>query len=438
MNRFEELIKSVSAMPSIIVHLGAGACKEHEYYRTICSGLIIYVEADQTLADSAAITFNNTADVKVIPLAVAAENGRQTLNITNNRRFSSLLLPDKLLGFYPNIEVQDTAEVEAITVTRLCQNEAVNKDTDNLLIAELQGLEKAVFASTEIGTLQRFKWIIIRSGETNLYTSVSDDAQRSLSETMQDAGYMVLDFAEEAPPFINILCVRNDPAIENSKFRALKSNLLDTIRVLEHNLSKNTADLEVLKTNTAAEKANLQRILTSRSVELEVLKTNTDAEKADLQRILTSRSVELEVLKTNTDAKKANLQRILTSRSVELEKIQALIQSASDAKESQQLQVTALTQSLKEREKEISVMQQTLRINNKLILKSDTDLRELQVQYRTALQHQEHQHTLLSELKDKLRQASEFYQKLNLQSPVIDSDMLEQDDPDSNDDGHEQ
>ena len=80
-------------------------------------------------------------------------------------------------------------------------------------------------------------------------------------------------------------------------------------------------------------------------------------------------------------------------------------------------------------------MQQTLRINNKLILKSDNDLRDLQSQYRTALQYQEQQHNLLSELKAKLHQASSFYQKLNLQNLVIDTDLLEQDDPDNEDSG---
>ena len=387
MNRFEELIKSVSAAPSVIVHLGAGACQQHAYYRTISSGLIIYVEADRTLADAAVEVFSNTVDIKVIPQAIAAENGWQTLNITNNRRFSSLLLPDKLLDFYPNVEVEDTTEVEAITVTKLCDDEAVNKDADNLLVAELQGMEREVFASTAVGTLQRFKWIIIRSGEGNLYKSVSDNTQTSLSEIMQNAGFMVFNFAEDAPPFTNILCVRNDLAIENSQFKALKSNLLDTIEVLEYNLSKKIADLAALK--------------------------------------------------TSTDAETANLRLVLTSRSAELDKMQALIDSATDEQENQQQQPTALTESLKEKEKEISAMRQTLSINNKLILKSHTDLRELQVQYRTALQHQEHQHTLLSELKDKLRQASEFYQELNLQSPVIDSGKIEQDDPDSSDDEKE-
>ena len=55
----------------------------------------------------------------------------------------------------------------------------------------------------------------------------------------------------------------------------------------------------------------------------------------------------------------------------------------------------------------------------------------MQQQYRAALQHQEKQHTLLYELKGKLQQASKFYQKLNLQNLVLDADLLEQNDADT-------
>ena len=122
MNRFEELITSVSALPSVIVHLGAGTCSEYELYNALNSDQLIFVEPDQHLAESATDTFNNSSHVKIIPHAIAAKNGQQTLNITNNRRFSSLLLPDELLNYYPNIEINDKAEVEAVTLTKLCQD----------------------------------------------------------------------------------------------------------------------------------------------------------------------------------------------------------------------------------------------------------------------------------------------------------------------------
>ena len=127
------------------------------------------------------------------------------------------------------------------------------------------------------------------------------------------------------------------------------------------------------------------------------------------------------------------MQVSLTSKSDELTKAQTHILSLKKENANQLQLAKELADSVKVKEKELTEMQQTLRINNKLILKSDSDLRDLQLQYRAALQHQEQQHTLLCELKEKLHQASEFYQKLNLQNLVFDADLLEQSNSDTAD-----
>ncbi len=53
MNKFEDLIKSISCNPSVIVRLGAGRFSEYESHKAITSSRIIYVEPDQYLAETA-------------------------------------------------------------------------------------------------------------------------------------------------------------------------------------------------------------------------------------------------------------------------------------------------------------------------------------------------------------------------------------------------
>ncbi len=527
MNRFEELLKSLSAQPSVIVHLGAGDCTEHEFYNSIHPDHIFYVEPDQLLAEAAADAFSDAPHVRIIPCAIATTDGPQTLNVTNNRRFSSLLLPAELLDFYPNITVDNTTGVEAVTLNRFCRNQAVDRNADNLLVAEIQGMEKEVFPSTEVTTLQKFKWIIVRTSEEKLYAAATEGVQQSLSDTLQEAGFMVFSFAEEAPPYVNIVGIRNDSVIESSELKAINSDLLDTVKVLEFNLSKKDTALGTLKISSAAEQANSQVVLATRAAELEAaqvqiksiadeiekqqqnnqeitrilndktaeldaseaLVKSTRAENEDLNRQLDTATKTIQAKSTDLDVSEALVKSIkadnkdlkrqldtatstieaksadldenealvksieaenkdlkrqldtatstIEEKSVELNAAQFRIQSLSDKNSHQEQQVSALTASLQAKAQEISGIQQTLRINNKLILKSDTDLRELQTQYRTALQHQEHQHILLSELKDKLRQASLYYQKLNLQSPLIDADLIAQDEPGEKDDSGE-
>jgi FkbM family methyltransferase len=359
MNRFEELIHSASARPDVIVHLGAGSCKEYEFFKTLGSSRIIFVEPDQALVKTANSKFINVNNVSVISRAVALENGRQVLRITNNRRFSSLLPPGELSDYYPNVEVTGEAEVEAVTLQKLCRDEGLSGESANLLVAELQGMEKEIFPDVEIDTLQIFNWIILRTSECDLYEPTSNRAPPSLVETMRNAGFTTLVFKEAVPPFINILCLRTDDSIQaRSQIQSL-------------NAEKDTQIQEIKKL------------------------TNSVVRKSD-----------------------------------KLREARSEIQSLNAEKETRLRRIEELEDTINTKSSEASELQQTLRINNKLLLKSDTDLKDLQAQYRTALQHQEQQHALLCELKEKLQLAAEYYQKLNLQNLVLDGDMLEQSESD--------
>jgi len=292
-NRITDIIKSLSAEPSVIVHIGAGSCGENDLYQSLGTSKVVYVEPDPYFAETTSSTFESLPGTKVIPCAIATENGRQKLNITNNRRFSSLLLPDGLLEFYPNIVVDECIDVETKTLTKLCQEEEIHGESDGLLVVELQGLEKEVFPTVEVDTLQRFKWILIRSSNMNLYTSSTDKAPASLIEVMQEACFTVLVFEEDSPPFVDILCIRNDEARDAT-----------------------------------------------------------------------------------------------TEQSAELEQMQSMVHSLTTEREEKQL-ISGLTDELKRKTNKILEMQQTVRFNTKLILKTDTDLRNLQLQYRAMLQKYE-------------------------------------------------
>ena len=228
MNRFEEPIVSVQAKPFAIIHLGAGSCKEAGFYKSLAPKQIIFVEPEPELAKKASDKFNNSPNVLVIACAIAPMNGRQSLKVTNNHRFSSLLSPSQLLDFYPNVVVSDKIEIQAITLKQLCENENIVDQGDNLLVAELQGLEKNIFPLLAKKTLHKFKWVIIRSREHVLYKATSVKPQKNLTQTMCDMGYTTLTFAEDSPPFINILCIRHDAELEKLKTISVHKKIIQT------------------------------------------------------------------------------------------------------------------------------------------------------------------------------------------------------------------
>jgi len=395
MNRFAELLASTAVKPATVVHLGAGSCKEYDLYKNLDAGRIIFVEPDKKLAAKAKEKFKNSSHVKVIEHAVAVEDGRQTLNVISNPRFSSLLQPAGLLDFYPNITVTDRIEIDAVTLDQLCELESIDDQANNLMVAELQGIEKEVFPSAAKTTLHKFKWIVIRSSEHKLYEPFSYPRQKDLKSAMQEAGYVVFNLEEEASPHTNMVCIRNDDGIENTLLKQREQDLNKSIEVLEQKLFENETESKKQQSSYKKQLEGLEKSLQSKSDEL------------------------------------THYQAQVQSITAEKEKLsQDVLEETRKAKE-QATEITGLKENIAEKAKELAEMQQTLRINNKLMLKSNADLSDLQDQYRIAIKHQEQQHSLLCELKEKLSQAAGFYRKLNLQNLVIDGDMIYQSDSDS-------
>lgn len=494
MNRFKDIICSLPSTPDTIVHIGAGSCKEYSLYSSLQAERVIFVEPDGYLASKARKQYGAVSNVTILECAISVKEGKQMLNVTNNRRFSSLLKPGDLLEYFPNIEIIEKIKVRVLTLESLCQHTKINNNEkrDRLLVAELQGLEESVFSAATVETLEKFKWIIIRSSEKNQYQTLPAKTQENLIDTMQNLGYTVLSFAENAPPFNTILCIRNKAKRENERVRLQNNDLVNTLRVLEHNFSKTITKLDVLKARTkkrmekakkvirknskeaakallqvqviSGEKAALQQktkelmgVVETKVEELTQAQGETQSlatEKAALQQKTEGLA---EVVKTKAEeliqthgetqtlaAEKAALQQkmeeltgIVETKVEELTQAQGETQTLATEKSALQQQTDELTELLNKKSDESDEMQQTVRINNKLLLKTDADMRDLQIKYRTALEYQDKQYALLTELKEKLRQASVYYQKLSLQNLVIDEEVLKNIDATSTESGSE-
>lgn len=358
MNRFKELLESVDARPISVVHLGAGLCNEFEIYKSIGANRIIFVEPDPKLAVLAKNRFKDNDEVTVLECAIATEAGQETLNVTDKPDFSSLLLPDELLNFYPKVSVIDKVEVATLTLGDLIEKAKISNETDSLLITEIQGMEDELFPLISEGVLHKFKWIIIRTSKNNLYKPRFRKLQKGkdISTTLCGAGYMVFSFNEINSPFQNILCIRNDAELENAR-----------LVINQHKLS-----------SLIDQKSDEQIDAQSRFKGLAEKYNQTQAEVLELQQT-----------------------------------VQANKELAAKYKRAQD---------------EVTQLQQDLQVNSKLMLKSDADLKDLQSQYRAVQQAQEEHNTLYCDLKEKLRQAAEYYTKLNYQNLVFDEDMLEQTD----------
>ena len=348
--RFEQIIAAIPGQLNTVIHVGAGFCKELASYTGRGVKSIYLVEPNDDLISRARRKTSMLAHVRLINLAVAPEAGEEVLNITNNLRFSSLLEPQKLFDFFPNVEVIDRRPVKATTLESLCSEIEFDNQTNNLLVMEVQGLEYEILQRTSDETLNHFDWILVRSSRDNLYRTPDPTGQNYVSSCLTTPDYSRLTFEEDTPPFISHLYQLNRAQRELSKEKSQGAELRNSLRRLESLLEAQRADQK------------------NKTHSLEQL--NTDYDNLSAQR------------------------------------------------DQQQVEMKIKTAELDE-------VNRSLRLSNKLCSKLNADLTDLQERFRTSVENQQQQHLLLCELKDRLGQATEFYQQLSLEDQQFDGDVLE-------------
>ncbi len=236
MNSFEQLITSIAAEPEIVLHLGVGSCKEYEIYQDMQAERYIFVEPQPQPAQNPINKFESSAKVELISKAIASKRGRQVLKLTSSPSLRRPLSPAKLLDYYHDIFGSGEIEVDTITLEQLCTQEDIDDTTDNLLVADLQGLDEDIFPTLAVSTLNKFKWIIIRTTTLLIHQPVINDTRETLLDAIRNAGYMVLVFTEETTSSVNILCVKNQAELESVHLKEQLSGLESTIINLEQDL----------------------------------------------------------------------------------------------------------------------------------------------------------------------------------------------------------
>lgn len=422
MNSLQQLLSLTDIKPDQVMHLGAGSGLELDLYRSLGVQKSILVEPVPDLAASIEKKLRGSTDAVVYKIVAATQDGRQTLNVTNNPRFSSLLLLNRILEYFPNIRVDKLLEVDALTINSLCRLEKINRLNNNLLVTEVMGAEHELLQQTGADTLQNFKWIIVRSSRDELFAPSRDTGITGLLRYLEESGFTVLEFSDESPPFCNILAIRNSAVLENQQLLKQHGEHRKTVHFLEHNSAR---QLEKLKASLALNE-NLQQKLdkvgrehSKASVHLQKENRLIAAEAMDQKR-------QADVLRQHLSELVASLEKqnvlLIKEKADRLHKIESKFQDMRDRQASYKEKITSMRSTAENRSEELERLQDTLRLNNKLMLKADADFKDLQNQYRVAMQRQERQNTLLYDLKEKLHQASVFYRELSVQDHMLASD----------------
>lgn len=471
MRSLASIISSIPEDISKVIHIGAGYCTESELYKELGIESVLFVEPDAQLFSAATQKFLQLPHITVLQQAIAGKSEDRVYFQLSNKRFSSLLEPGRILEHYPNVTVTSKTRVNTNTLESLCEESPLAKDVGNLLVLELQGEELKVLENTPDHVLQKFKWVVVRSSKEILYGDPSALTTPKSKLSLSVANFDALCFEDDNPLYCTYLFIKNDAVLENQSLELQKQVIQEHVQSLtsekkqlevkmseasealttaqstlgeaQERVNNLTSENEQLVTQAAESSASLN------SVQAELGKTHEQVNnltKENKQLVIQAAEISDSLATSQTELGKTHDQSYELTRIQEqqvkqinglsetlktaengLGEAQTHIEDLTSQNNQQQQRIEELTQSVIEHSGELKEANHALRINNKLVAKNDADLRDLQSRYRTAVDSQKQQHSLLSELQDKLIQASKFYRQLNIQNQHIKGDIFDDD-----------
>jgi hypothetical protein len=212
----KEIFNKLSSLPlpvGYIVHIGAGQCSELQAYQDLDPQKIILVEADNQQATHLKKITQSKKIIDVLATAIAEKEESRTLKILTNQRDSSLLIPEKLLSYYPSLTIASEQTVTTITLEKLLQKYTFDNNFHHLLIIETPGIESLIVKSTSIEKLQPFSGIRIRTSTEKLYKK---EEQKNIIDFLESCGFDCNHQEDElySPVFSKLYFQRNNEKIE--------------------------------------------------------------------------------------------------------------------------------------------------------------------------------------------------------------------------------
>jgi FkbM family methyltransferase len=186
-------------MSGVIVHLGAGGCRELPGYLQEPAARVVLVEADPEQARELRRRARGNDRVEVIAAAVTPVAGVARLKRFRLKCLNSLRVPTGIHELYPGLRLQDEIEVKAITPRELIESYELRAEQGNRLIIDTPGEESAiVHALRESDHLLVFERIDLYCGDGEHYKG-SGNAEAAL-RYLELEGYEVEACGEAFDP----------------------------------------------------------------------------------------------------------------------------------------------------------------------------------------------------------------------------------------------
>lgn len=186
-------IAEASGKIGTVLVVGAGQGADLASLRRLGARRLVLVEADPRLADMLVQRIDAGRGEEVLSLAVTAGADRQAdLHLVSLSRHSSLLAPEGLFDYFPNLQVTEVRQVPARSLTDLVQGLDLDDAANHLLVLDVPGLAGSLLRDTLAEELQRFQAIVARDGAEPLYAG-----EVPLADALASPGRIGFDLVAE-------------------------------------------------------------------------------------------------------------------------------------------------------------------------------------------------------------------------------------------------
>lgn len=161
-----------------IVHAGAGACVEANFYHELSPKHVLLLEADNKQAQRIEKTLHGQNNqITVINKALVANKVSDTVDfyLTQPAQFSGIEEPFTIKKLFKNLKTQNKVRVPSVTLTELVEEFCLNSEQKNILVLQVNGAEKQVLSNVTSEVLSVFDVIVVQVIKPSLGLSARNE-----------------------------------------------------------------------------------------------------------------------------------------------------------------------------------------------------------------------------------------------------------------------
>ncbi|WP_285164737.1 coiled-coil domain-containing protein [Shewanella goraebulensis] len=379
-----------------VLHLGAGRFSEWTTIAPMSPEKVVLVDAHRPYCDKLSKKFKAIANVSVLNLLVKTDDSTSNeFNHCNNPRYSSSLLPSKIIDFLPNLAVTEQTKISETKSLNSIINElnfsACEPESSfvNLLIIETLGVESDVLADTSYEYLSKFDVIAVRSNDEQMYEngSKANEVISTLTNKCFDCVYR----GEPDNGFVELVFKKNSHYIKAlEQLKILQQEIVDSDSKLKSEQQNNIAKQQHIAELQQAQE-EYQNIVTEEfgRISAEVSHIENDLNQKQIQ------SADLTIEKEKLQKQNCQIQD-KHQQDVEMlqQKLSDINQTAEQQKQQHKDERVMLQNQLKKITNQKGVLQaefDQFKASNQQLLES-IELENLQLQARTSELESQVQH----------------------------------------------